>query len=86
MKSKLIAFVFLSLALTYLIERNMAHIEGKLIKKTIMDIIQNIISDPEFLALDPNRQLRVLIMVYNLLDKHFMAKVGIKKRYVDMNQ
>jgi hypothetical protein len=39
--------------------------------KSMMDIIHNILEDPEYLALDSQRQLRVLITVYEILESHY---------------
>ena len=39
--------------------------------KSMMDIIHNILEDPEYLALDSQRQLSVLITIYEILEYHY---------------
>ncbi len=37
----------------------------------VKDLLQKILNDQEYLALDPHRQLRVLIAFYNILERHY---------------
>ena len=47
------------------------------------DIIQNILSDPEFLALSSRQQLDVLLIMYNMLNNHLNSRKDMKKRDVN---
>jgi hypothetical protein len=35
---------------------------------TLIEILENIVNDPEYLALSDNQQLEVLVMIYTLLN------------------
>ena len=50
---------------------------------SLMDIIQSILNDPEFLALSNKQQLHVLILMYNAIESHYknMGIVNKKKRH-----
>ncbi len=37
----------------------------------VKDLLQKILNDQEYSALDPHRQLRVLIGFYNILERHY---------------
>jgi hypothetical protein len=41
----------------------------------LMDFLQIILRDPEFLQLDSTQQLNVLFAIYKLLENHFNKKV-----------
>ncbi len=45
---------------------------NELSETSIMDVIQNILNDQEFLALNPQEQLRVLIIIYNFFKSYYM--------------
>ncbi len=38
---------------------------------SLMTIIQSILNDPEFLALNTHEQLRILITIYDMLERHY---------------
>jgi hypothetical protein len=44
--------------------------KGKISESKLMEIIQRILKDPEFMALKPQKQLRLLIVIYNILERH----------------
>jgi hypothetical protein len=47
----------------------------------VMQILQTIMRDPEFLSLNPKQQLEVLIALYNMLRNYFdNRKLGVQKR------
>jgi len=43
----------------------------KVSENTLMEIIQSILVDPEFLALSPQKQLHLLIVIYKILENHY---------------
>jgi hypothetical protein len=43
----------------------------KMSENTVMTIIQSILVDPEFLALNPRKQLHLLIVIYDILENHY---------------
>ena len=43
-------------------------------KYNTMDIIQMILVDPQFLALNTRQQLHMLIMIHQMLESHFNKK------------
>ena len=49
----------------------------------IINTLQIIIKDPEFLALGAQKQLRVLIMIFNILKSHFKLTLNMKKKRYD---
>ena len=48
--------------------------------KSMMDIIHNILQDPEYLALDSQRQLSVLITIYEILESHYKRLHTVDER------
>lgn len=71
--------ILISFALIILVQKNMANKEEKS-NLTLMDVLQNILNDPEFLALNDKQQLRVLIMIYNYLENFYKAEENTKLR------
>ena len=49
---------------------------------TLMDIFQAILNDPQFLELNNQDQLRLLVMIYNMLESHLKEQENdeMKKR------
>ena len=41
----------------------------------LMDFLQIILKDPEFLQLDSTQQLKVLVAIYNILENRFNKKI-----------
>jgi len=41
---------------------------------SLMEIIEAILNDQEFVSLRPQKQLRVLLHIYDILEKHLKAK------------
>jgi len=83
MKFNMIAFICIALALTSLIERTKAQKE-KVENLTLMDVIQNILNEPEFLALSARQQLDVLLVMYTILDNHLKRSKDMKKRDINV--
>ena len=44
--------------------------KGKMSESLLMEIIQRILEDPEFMALKSQKQLRLLIVIYSILESH----------------
>jgi len=40
-------------------------------QKSLYEILQSILSDPEFLAIETTRQLHVLLAIYDILENHY---------------
>jgi hypothetical protein len=45
-------------------------VENETKQPNLMDIIEAILNDPEFVSLKPQEQLRILIAIYNLLETY----------------
>ncbi len=45
-----------------------------------MDIIHNILEDPEYLALDSQRQLSVLITIHEILEYHYKRLHAVEEK------
>jgi hypothetical protein len=41
-----------------------------------MDILQNVLSDQEFLSLEKEKQLRLIILIYNILESRYKEQLG----------
>ena len=68
MKFVLTTFIVVTLAwLSFMVEKNMAKEIQVAQPGLIMDVIQSILKDPEFLALDSQQQLQVLIIIHDML-------------------
>jgi len=86
MKFNLMIIILVSLALANMFEKTIAQKNGEK-NSTIMDVIQNIVNDPEFLALDPRQQLHVLLVMYDILDRYYkssMTRQSDEKVYAKM--
>jgi len=46
----------------------------------MIDIIQSVLNDPEFLALSNKQQLHVLIVMYNAIEAHYNKQGFIDKK------
>ena len=68
---KLITLIFVFLALAFTFEKNTA--QKNEANLSTMDILQSILSDPEFLALRSQEQLRIWLIIYNILESHYKA-------------
>jgi hypothetical protein len=70
-------FMFMAFAVAFMVETS--HVasnerdESKIL--IFMNIIQNVLNDPEFLALSSRQQLHVLISIYNIIEGHYKSKV-----------
>jgi len=45
---------------------------------SLNEILQSILSDPEFLALDSQQQLQVLLTIYDMLVNHYKKMTAMK--------
>lgn len=75
---KLIYITFIAVSLGFVMVRSMA-LKKEENTASIMNIIQSILVDPEFLALDSRKQLHVLIMIYQMLESHYKTRFGEKR-------
>jgi hypothetical protein len=50
--------------------------------QSLMDVIQGILDDPEFISLSNEYQLKVLMMIYDILEGHVKVRPNIMKRDV----
>jgi hypothetical protein len=76
--------VLMAFAFAYMVESSpMGNERGESQNVSLMDIIQSILNDPEFLALSNKQQLHVLILMYNAIEGHYknMGIADKKKRY-----
>ena len=67
---KIFTFHF-ALAMIYLATSMPAQAEKT---TNLMEIIEAILNDPEFVALRPEFQLRVLLIIYDMLEKQNLSK------------
>ena len=65
MKYFMVAFIVILSA--FIVEKNLAKENEESTKFCLMDLIQIILDSPEFVALRADEQLRVLIMIYSIL-------------------
>ena len=80
MRNILTTFVFVSMTLAFMV--NVSEAKTKASKPpppSLMDVIQSILKDPEFLALSLEEQLPVLITIHNFLKSEYENR-RIKKR------
>ncbi len=73
MKSTLVVFIILSLS-TLLNIVEMSKGSNELSNKSVMDVIEVILNHHEYKALTSQEQLRLLIIIYNLLESHYMKR------------
>ncbi len=58
-------------------ESEHAVFEPHMDKSSVAVLIISVLKDPEFLALDKNLQLRILIAMYQMLENHMKQNFGI---------
>jgi len=71
MKFIAIAFILNAMIISLMVER-IGGQKQEWIDQSLRDsksIIQRILTDPEFLSLNPERQLRVLFIIFNMLER-----------------
>ena len=51
-------------------------VESSMDNRSLMDIMMAILNDPEFLSLQPHQQLKVLIIIYNMLESLLKQQYG----------
>jgi len=54
-------------------------------QKSLNELLQSILGDPEFLAIDTPRQLRVLLAIYDILENHY-KKMSERKTMTGINK
>jgi hypothetical protein len=45
--------------------------------KSLMETLEAILNDPEFVSLNPQQQLRVLVIMYEILESHLKSQESI---------
>ena len=70
------SFIVVTFAwLSFMVETNMANeVKAAAQPTLIMDVLQSILKDPEFLALDSQQQLQVLIIVHDMLAVFYKSR------------
>ena len=64
--------VLMAFAFAYMVESSpMDNQRDESQNASLMDIIQSILNDPEFLALSNKQQLHVLIVMYDAIEAHY---------------
>ena len=76
------SFIVVTFAwLSFMVETNMANeVKAAAQPTLIMDVLQSILKDPEFLALDSQQQLQVLIIVHDMLAVFYKSRFFLKKK------
>ena len=82
MKSVLtLTFMFIAFAFAFMVETSDIRNErGESNNSILMDIIQSVLIDPEFLALSSKQQLHVLIVMYDILEGHLQKQDMLGKK------
>ena len=67
--------MFMAFAFAFMVETSdISNERGESEKLTLMDIIQSVLIDPEYLALSSKQQLHVLIVMYNIIEGHLQKQ------------
>ena len=75
------AGLILLICLAALLRVNSQDIHSQEQQTTLVDILQAILNDPQFLELSNQDQLRLLVMMYNMLENHLKEQQnGVKKK------
>ena len=78
---KLIIIITIAMFATFVLSAKTIAVRNKdVAPKSMMDIIHNILEDPEYLALDSQRQLSVLIAIYEILEYHYKRLHTVDKK------
>jgi len=76
-------FMFVAFAFAFMAETtHLSNQRDESNNSIMMDIIQSVLNDPEFLALSNKQQLHVLIVMYNALEAHYNKQGFIDKKKV----
>jgi hypothetical protein len=76
-------FMFVTFAFAFMAETtHLSNQRDKSENVSLMDIIQSVLNDPEFLALSSKQQLHVLIVMYNAIEAHYNKQGFIDKKKV----
>ena len=83
-KTKLIlttTIMFMAFAFAFMVETSdISNERGESNNSILMDIIQSVLIDPEYLALSSKQQLHVLIAMYDILEGHLKKQGFIDKQ------
>ena len=75
--------VLMAFAFAYMVESSpMGNEREESQNVSLMDIIQSILNDPEFLALSNKQQLHVLIVMYDAIEAHYNNQGFIDRKKV----
>jgi hypothetical protein len=76
------AGLIMLICLAALLSVNSQDIHSDEQQTTLVDILQAILNDPQFLELSNQDQLRLLVMIYNMLESHLKEQENdeMKKR------
>jgi len=78
-----LTFMFTAFAFAFMVETgDIRNERDKSNNSILMDIIQSVLSDPEFLALSNKQQVHVLIVMYNAIEAHYNKQGFIDKKKV----
>ena len=67
-----LTFMLMAFSFAFMVETSdISNQRGKTNHSILMDIIQRVLNDPEFLALGNKQQLHVLIAIYNIIEGHY---------------
>jgi len=84
MKLNFISFVLVVVSVTFMIKSNkvLAQTKEDTDDQSISYVIQRILKDPEFIGLDTRKQIRMLIVIYFMLENFYMT-LNMEKRHFD---
>ena len=79
---KLIIMITMAMFATFVLSAKTIAVNNKdvVAPKSMMDIIHNILEDPEYLALDSQRQLSVLITIHEILEYHYKRLHAVEEK------
>ncbi len=76
-----LTFMFTAFAFAFMVETSdISNERGESEKLTLMDIVQSVLNDPEFLTLSSKQQLHVLIVIYDILEGHLQKQAMLGKK------
>jgi hypothetical protein len=76
-----LTFMFTAFAFALMVETSdISNQRGESNNSILMDIIQSVLIDPEFLALSSKQQLHVLIVMYDILEGHLQKQAMLGKK------
>ena len=76
-----LTFMLMAFSFAFMVETSdISNQRGKTNHSILMDIIQRVLNDPEFLALGNKQQLHVLIVMYDAIEGHLQKQAMIGKQ------